>query len=259
MEAGLSLAPLSLSMFAVAIVAGRKADAHRPSGIIRAGFLLLATGLSVLLPVVPRADSGWALVVPLVGGRLWAGPPGLPVEQLHPRRRSPRNGSARLLGSTRPPARSACRSAWPSPEPSCSPRCRWPSRAWRGQHGAPGGREGAGGQRPRGRRRADEQHPARGAAHRTTGRRPGRDRAHQHRSPATALQVHCRCRSWPPSSGWPTPSGCGAFRSPRPAGTTKGCLSADSAPPADRHRSVGPLPRSASRARATGTATSLPP
>ena len=66
MEAGLSLAPLSLSMFAVAIVAGRKAGGRRPSGIIRIGFLLLATGLAVLLPIVPRADSGWPLVIPLI-------------------------------------------------------------------------------------------------------------------------------------------------------------------------------------------------
>jgi EmrB/QacA subfamily drug resistance transporter len=66
MEAGLSLAPLSLSMFAVAIVAGRKAGDRRPSGIVRIGFLLLAIGMGALLPIVPRADSGWALVAPLI-------------------------------------------------------------------------------------------------------------------------------------------------------------------------------------------------
>jgi EmrB/QacA subfamily drug resistance transporter len=66
MEAGLSLAPLSLSMFAVAIVAGRKAGGRRPSGIIRMGFILLAVGMGALLPIVPRADSGWALVAPLI-------------------------------------------------------------------------------------------------------------------------------------------------------------------------------------------------
>jgi hypothetical protein len=65
MQAGLSLAPLSLSMFAVAILAGRNAGGRRPSGIIRLGFLLLAVGMGALLPIVPRADSGWALVAPL--------------------------------------------------------------------------------------------------------------------------------------------------------------------------------------------------
>jgi Na+/melibiose symporter-like transporter len=66
LEAGLSLAPLSLTMFAVALLAGKKGGARRPSSIIRAGFALLAGGLLILVPVVPRADSGWALVAPLI-------------------------------------------------------------------------------------------------------------------------------------------------------------------------------------------------
>ena len=66
MEAGLSIAPLSLSMFAVALVAGKRAVNRRPSAVIRLGFLLLTAGLLVLLPIVPRADSGWALLVPLL-------------------------------------------------------------------------------------------------------------------------------------------------------------------------------------------------
>jgi hypothetical protein len=66
MEAGLSIAPLSLSMFAVALLAGQRAGHRRPSSIIRLGFALLSTGILVLIPVVPRADSGWDLFVPLV-------------------------------------------------------------------------------------------------------------------------------------------------------------------------------------------------
>jgi EmrB/QacA subfamily drug resistance transporter len=66
LEAGLSLAPLSLSMFAVALLAGKRAGKRSPSGIIRAGFLLLAVGVAVLIPIVPRADSGWAMAVPLL-------------------------------------------------------------------------------------------------------------------------------------------------------------------------------------------------
>ena len=65
-EAGLSIAPLSLSMFAVALLAGRRSGRRRASSIIRIGFLLLTVGLAALLPIVPRADSGWALFVPLV-------------------------------------------------------------------------------------------------------------------------------------------------------------------------------------------------
>jgi MFS family permease len=65
LDAGLSLAPLSLTMFAVALVAGRKAGGRSPSKIIRAGFLLLALGVAALIPIVPRADSGWAMALPL--------------------------------------------------------------------------------------------------------------------------------------------------------------------------------------------------
>jgi EmrB/QacA subfamily drug resistance transporter len=66
MEAGLSIAPLSLSMFAVAMLAGRKAGRRRPSTVVRIGFLLLTVGIGVLIPIVPRADSGWYLLVPLL-------------------------------------------------------------------------------------------------------------------------------------------------------------------------------------------------
>jgi MFS family permease len=80
METGLSLAPLSLTMFAVAILAGRKAGRRRPAGIIRTGFVLSTIGLALILPIVPRAHSGWYLVIPLmiVGAGL-----GLLVSQLN--------------------------------------------------------------------------------------------------------------------------------------------------------------------------------
>jgi Na+/melibiose symporter-like transporter len=66
LKAGLSLAPLSLTMFAVAVLAGRRAARRRPAGLIRLGFAILTIGLALLIPVVPRADSGWWLVVPLI-------------------------------------------------------------------------------------------------------------------------------------------------------------------------------------------------
>ena len=66
LEAGLSLAPLSLTMFAVALLAGKKAGDRSPSKIILVGFLLLAAGVAVLIPIVPRADSGWAMAIPLM-------------------------------------------------------------------------------------------------------------------------------------------------------------------------------------------------
>jgi fucose permease len=66
LQAGLSIAPLSLSMFFIALLAGRRAGRQRPSVIIRAGFLLLAVGVAILLPIVPRADAGIWLTVPLI-------------------------------------------------------------------------------------------------------------------------------------------------------------------------------------------------
>jgi EmrB/QacA subfamily drug resistance transporter len=66
MEAGLSLAPLSLSMFAIALLAGRRAGGRRPGAIIRVGFALVALGVAILIPTVPRADTGWYLLIPLM-------------------------------------------------------------------------------------------------------------------------------------------------------------------------------------------------
>jgi hypothetical protein len=66
LQAGLSLAPLSLSMFFVALLAGRRSGKRRPASIIRIGFLLLAVGVLAMLPLVPRADSGLWLALPLI-------------------------------------------------------------------------------------------------------------------------------------------------------------------------------------------------
>ncbi|MGW4478297.1 MFS transporter [Rhodococcus triatomae] len=66
MQAGLSLAPLSLSMFAVALLAGKKAGDRQPAAIIWWGFVLVAVGVAILVPLVPRAEFGWALLPPLV-------------------------------------------------------------------------------------------------------------------------------------------------------------------------------------------------
>ena len=66
MEAGLSLAPLSLTMFAAALIAGKRAGKRRSAVVIRIGFLLAAAGVAIIIPLVPRVDSGWYLVVPLV-------------------------------------------------------------------------------------------------------------------------------------------------------------------------------------------------
>ena len=66
MQTGLTLAPLSLSMFGVAILAGRKGGKRRPSTIVLVGFALSAIGLALIIPIVPHTDTGWALFVPLL-------------------------------------------------------------------------------------------------------------------------------------------------------------------------------------------------
>jgi EmrB/QacA subfamily drug resistance transporter len=66
LKTGLTLAPLSLSMFGVALLAGRNSGKRRPSDIILVGFALSAVGLALIIPIVPRAHSGWWLFIPLL-------------------------------------------------------------------------------------------------------------------------------------------------------------------------------------------------
>jgi len=65
MQTGLTLMPLSLTMFFVAMIAGKRAGKRRPAAIIRAGFALLSLGALVMIPIVPRTDTGWWLAIPL--------------------------------------------------------------------------------------------------------------------------------------------------------------------------------------------------
>jgi LPXTG-motif cell wall-anchored protein len=62
LQAGVSLAPFSLTIFGVALLAGRRAGKRRQSSLILAGFALLSAGLLVLIPVVPQVDTAWYLV-----------------------------------------------------------------------------------------------------------------------------------------------------------------------------------------------------
>lgn len=66
MQTGLAIAPLSLSMFAIALMAGRRAGKRRGSVIIRAGFAALSFGVLLLIPLIPRADSGLIFAIPLI-------------------------------------------------------------------------------------------------------------------------------------------------------------------------------------------------
>ena len=92
MQAGLSLAPLSLSMFAIALLAGKRAGSRRPSSIIRAGFALVTLGVLVLLPVVPARPFRVGVRDPADHRGHRPRPARVAAQQLHARRRSRRSG-----------------------------------------------------------------------------------------------------------------------------------------------------------------------
>ena len=180
LQAGVSLAPLSLSMFAVALLAGKKAGHRRPSSIIRAGFGLVALGVAIVIPLVPRVDSGWYLAVPLLiaGSGL-----GLLVSQLNNYTLSP-------ISEERVSEAAGVNSAGGLIRPVLWAGLRRGDHAGdavgrvhqpRGlEHGALADRAAAGLQSAGARRRDREQHGARGAAKGRAGGDPRRDHPHQH-------------------------------------------------------------------------------
>jgi MFS family permease len=66
MQTGLTLAPLSLSIFFIALLAGRRAGKRSPSRVIQAGYGILLLGVVLLIPLIPRADSGLYFFIPLI-------------------------------------------------------------------------------------------------------------------------------------------------------------------------------------------------
>lgn len=65
MQTGLALAPFSLSIFFVSLLIGRRAGKRHASRIIQGGFAVLFIGILVLIPFIPRMDSGLAFAIPL--------------------------------------------------------------------------------------------------------------------------------------------------------------------------------------------------
>lgn len=66
MQTGLTMAPLSLTMFGAALLAGKRAAKRRSSSIIRIGFVLSTVGLALIIPLIPRALNGFSLIIPLI-------------------------------------------------------------------------------------------------------------------------------------------------------------------------------------------------
>ena len=189
MQTGLSLAPLSLSMFGMTMLAAKKAGDRRPSSIIRMGFALLTIGMVALIPIVPRADSGWYFVVPLiVAGSGF----GLLVSQLNNYTLAPiseeRISEAAGVNSAAGSFGLSFGLAFAGAVMLATLSFLFTSMA-EDSDGAPAGRPATGRRGVGGRRRADEQHPARPAARRRTRGDPGRDHPHQHRRAAARAAV----------------------------------------------------------------------
>ena len=83
LEAGLAIAPLSLSMFFVALGAGRRAGRWRPAVMVRTGFALALVGMVLVIPVVPRGDASQGALVLLVPLLIAGSGLGLLVSQLN--------------------------------------------------------------------------------------------------------------------------------------------------------------------------------
>ena len=184
LQAGISLAPLSLSMFAAAILAGKRSGNRRPSSIIRAGFALLALGLVILLPIVPRADAGWYLALPLAIAGVGLG---LLVSQLNNYTLSPIDeehvSEAAGVNSAAGSFGLSFGLAFAGAIMLASLSFAFTSLA-DSSVGAHAGRAAAGRGGPQPGRGVHDQHRPRGADRQPAARRRGRDHPHQHRGAA---------------------------------------------------------------------------
>ena len=204
LQTGLTLAPLSLTMFATALLAGKRAGRRRPG-----------EHHPRRLGAADRRHAAAHPDRPARGLRLGARHPAdhrrapgsacwCPSSTTTRSRRSPTSASARPPASTPPPGPSGCRSGSRSPARSCSRRSRSRSRRWRRT-----ARCCRPPPRSRSRNaleddaRGDEQHPARGAARRPAAGDPGRD----HRA-STPTRGRSPCRSRCSSRSSPACSGC---------------------------------------------------
>ena len=184
LQAGISLAPLSLSMFAAAILAGKRSGNRRPSSIIRAGFA--APGDRPGGVGADRAAGGRRLVPrhPAGDRRDRAGPARVPAQQLHPvadRGGARQRGRGRELGRglLRAVVRTGVRRRHHAGVAVA--RVHQPGRV---EHGALAGRAAAGRGGPQRGRGVHDQHRPRRADRQPAARRRGRDHPHQHRGAA---------------------------------------------------------------------------
>ena len=205
MEAGLSLAPLSLTMFAVALLAGRKAGGRSPSRLILAGFLLLAARRRRADPDRAARGLGLGDGPPARGRRRRARPARLAAQQLHAladRGGARQRGGGRQLGGRIVRALVRPRVRRRDHARVAGVRLHAGGGVERRAHA---GSAGAGRRRAGGERRGDDEHRARGAPGGADARRPGGDPGASTRRPVRSrCRSRCSCRSSPRcSASWP--------------------------------------------------------
>ena len=181
LQAGLSLAPLSLSMFGMALLAGRRAGKRRPASIVLLGFASADVAVAALIAIVPRATSGLELAIPLIFAGCGLG---LLVSQLNNYTLSPIYRGARQRGRRRELrgrlVRAVIRVGVRRRDHARNPRAHLHQHG-AGEPSAPSGGEGAGRDGAGGRRADHEQYPAPTAAGDSAARDTGGDHSHQHR------------------------------------------------------------------------------
>ncbi len=178
LQAGVSLAPLSLSMFAVALLAGKRAGKTPPQQHHQGG---IRAGCDRDRPCYPARPAGGLRLVPRgAAADRWirAGPTRLAAQQLHA---VPDLGGTGQRGGRRQLGGRLIRPlVWPRVrrgDHACD-AVRFVHHDGRRQHGAVTGRAAAGLQDARARRADREQHRAREAAEGATVGDEGRDRPH---------------------------------------------------------------------------------
>ena len=179
------------------MIAGKKAGDRRPAAIIRTGFLLTAIGIAIIIPLVPRVDSGWYLVIPLIIAGCGLG---LLVSQLNNYTLAPVD-EERI--SEAAGVNSAAGSFGLSFGLAMAGGIMLAALSFsftqhdREQHRHPAGPAAADRRRARGRRRDHEQHPARRSSSPTN---HPRSRRRSSRSTTTPATSPCRSPSLSPCS-----------------------------------------------------------
>ena len=212
-----------------------------PPSIIRAGFFLASLGIAIIIPFVPRADSGWYFVIPLAIAGCGLG---LLVSQLNNYTLAPveeeRVSEAAGVNSAAGSFGLSFGLAMAGGLMLAALSVSFTHMTENSQV-IPAGPAAADRRRPRGRRRGHEQHPARRSRSPASPQRWRRRSWPSTTTPATSrCRSPCWCHSSPACSGSATPSECCGCPTRSHRRHSTGWTSADTT--AGRLRSTTPRP-----------------